>query len=103
MINNCPNCKSNRVDTKDIAKKTCGFLGLVGGVASGTTGTLGGAEVGGTIGMIVGPAGVALGSFSGAFMGALLAGAAGGVVIDDRILDNYQCLDCHYVFSEKTK
>ena len=110
MINNCPNCKSDRVDTKDVAKKTCGFLGVVGGVASGTTGTFGGAEVGGTIGMIAGPAGVALGSFSGAFMGALLAGAAGGVagakpgeVIDDRILDNYQCLDCHYVFSEKTK
>ena len=100
MINNCPNCKSDRIDTKDIAKKTCGFLGLVGG----------GAEVGGTIGMIAGPAGAALGSFSGAFMGALLAGAAGdvagaklGEVIDDRILDNYQCLDCHYVFSEKTK
>ena len=66
--------------------------------------------MGGTIVIIAGPAGAAIGSFTGAFMGALLAGAAGGVagaklgeVIDDRILDNYQCLDCHYVFSEKTK
>ena len=55
MIKNCPNCQSERIVTKDVAKKTCGFLGMVGGAASVTTGTLGGAELGGTVGLIAGP------------------------------------------------
>ena len=109
MIKKCPNCQSERIVTKDFAKKTCGFLGIVGGAASGTTGTLSGAELGGTIGLIGGPPGVTLGVFAGAFLGALVAGAAVGVagaklgeVIDEKILDNNQCLDCHYEFGQKT-
>ena len=110
MITKCPNCQSNRIGTKDVAKKTCGFLGMVGGAASATTGTLSGAELGGTVGMIGGPPGATLGAIAGALLGALLAGTTAGVagaklgeVIDDRILDNYQCLSCHFMFSQKTE
>jgi DNA-directed RNA polymerase subunit RPC12/RpoP len=87
MIIKCPNCQSNRIVTKDVAKKTCG-----------TTRTLSGAELGGTIAVI-----------ASALLNALVDGATGcvagaklGEVIDDRILDNYQCLACNYEFSQKT-
>ena len=108
MIKKCPNCQSERIVTKDVAKKTCGFLGMLGGAASATTGTLSGAELGGTVGIIAGPPGATLGTIAGALLGALMGGTTGGVagatlgeMIDDKILDNYQCLACHYVFSEK--
>ena len=108
MMKKCPNCQSERIVTKDVAKKTCGFLGMVG-AASATTGTLSGAELGSTIGMIGGPPGATLGTLAGAILGALIGVATGGVasaklgeVIDDSILDNYQCLACNYVFSQQT-
>ena len=110
MMKKCPNCQSNRIVTKDVAKKTCGFLGMVGGAASVTTGTITGAEIGSTVGMIGGPPGATLGTLAGAILGALIgvatAGVAGaklGEVIDDKILDNYQCLSCHFMFSQKTE
>ena len=109
MMKKCPNCQSERIVTKDVAKKTCGFLGTLGGAASATTGTLSGAELGGTVGIIAGPPGATLGTIAGALLGALMGGTTGGIagaklgeVIDDKILDNYQCLACRYVFSQKT-
>ena len=108
MITKCPNCQSERIVTKDFAKKTCGFLGIVGGAASVTTGTLSGAELGGIIGLLAGPPGATLGALATAILGALLAGTTAGVVgaklgevIDEKILDNYQCLSCHCAFSQK--
>ena len=109
MMTKCPNCQSNRIVTKDVAKKTCGFLGMVGGAASITTGTLSAAELGGTLGLLAGPPGATLGALATAILGALLAGTTVGVagaklgeVIDDKILDNHQCLACDFVFSQKT-
>ncbi len=98
MIIKCPNCQSNRIVTKDVAKKTCGLLGLVGGAASGTTRTLSGVALGGIIGMIARALLNAL--IDGATAG--IAGAKLGEVIDDKILDNYQCLACDFEFSQKT-
>ena len=79
MTTNCPHCQSPRVVSKNIAKKTCGYLGLVGGAASG---------------------------IAGAFLGALVGAAAGGIagaqlgeVIDETVLDNHECLDCGHEFS----
>ena len=108
MITKCPNCRSDRIVTKDVAKKTCGILGIVGGAASATTGTLSGAELGGTVGLLLGPGGTTLGAFAGALLAALVAGTTGaltgarlGEVIDNKILNNYQCLACNFVFSQK--
>ena len=106
MTTKCPNCQSDRVVTKDYAKKTCGFLGMIGGAASGTTGTLAGAEIGGTIGIIGGPVGVTIGAIFVALVGAATGGIACaklGELIDEKILDNYQCLACNYVFDQKSE
>jgi len=98
MITKCPNCQSERIGTKDIAKKACGFLGMIGGAANGTTRTLSGTELGGTIDVI---ASILLNTLVDGATGGI-AGAKLGEVIDDRILDNYQCLACDYEFSQKT-
>ena len=109
MIIQCPNCHSTRIDTKDIAKKTCGYMGMVGGAATTTTGALGGAELGGTIGMLAGPAGAAIGVVAGSILGTILGMATGGAVgaklgeiIDEKVLDNYHCLACGYEFTQKS-
>ena len=108
MIIRCPNCNSTRIDTKDIAKKTCGYIGMVGGAATTTTGALSGAELGGTIGMLAGPAGAAIGVVAGSILGTLCgvatgaaAGAKLGEIIDEKVLDNYHCLACDYEFTQK--
>ncbi|QBY54453.1 hypothetical protein [Cupriavidus oxalaticus] len=48
-----------------------------------------------------------LGVVAGAILGALAGGAAGcstgsavGELIDDKILDNYRCLDCAHTFAQ---
>jgi len=106
MSLNCPICRSQRIIAKDLAKKTCTFVGTVGGAASGAAGAVTGAEIGFALGAIAGPVGRGLGGFAGALIGSLVGGATGclagarvGAAIDERILDNLQCLDCGYSFS----
>jgi len=50
--------------------------------------------------------GIAIGSIAGAILGGLFGGVAGGIAratlgeqIDDKMLANYQCLECGYSFS----
>ena len=107
MVFICPNCSSPRVIRRDIAKKTCGLLGILGGVASVSSGALTGAELGATFGVIAGPPGSVIGGTAGALLGLIIASASGGLtgakigaVIDEKVLDNYQCLHCHFVFGK---
>tara|TARA_R110001583_G_scaffold121882_1_gene273040 strand:- start:512 stop:808 length:297 start_codon:yes stop_codon:yes gene_type:complete len=58
------------------------------------------------LGIVGGPIGATVGGIGGAVIGALLGGATGasagvilGDVLDERVLDNYRCLDCGYSFS----
>jgi phage tail tape-measure protein len=58
--------------------------------------------------MLGGPPGITIGSIAGAVLGALVGAATVGVtgaklgeVIDEKILDNYQCLACNCVFNQK--
>ncbi|MBP7780177.1 MAG: hypothetical protein KA045_01410 [Burkholderiaceae bacterium] len=106
----CPLCQSERIETKDYAKKAGGFLGLIGGAASGIASARNGAQigtvVGATVGFVAGPLGSRLGSLAGAIIGGLVGAAAGAVsgaklgqTVDDKILDNYRCLACGYCFS----
>ncbi|MBP5997668.1 MAG: hypothetical protein KA535_06945 [Azonexus sp.] len=106
MSLNCPICRSQRIVTKDLAKKTCTFVGTVGGAASGAAGAVTGAEIGLALGALAGPIGRGVGGFAGALIGGLVGGATGclagarvGAAIDERVLDNLQCLDCGYSFS----
>jgi hypothetical protein len=106
MTIQCPSCKSAAVMTKDIAKKICAFIGTIGGAAQGITGAMAGGEVGAVVGVIAGPPGVAVGGIAGAILGGLagaatgcIAGAKLGEIVDERVWDNYLCLDCALSFS----
>jgi hypothetical protein len=108
MTIQCPSCKSASVMTKDIAKKIGALIGTVGGAAQGVTGAMAWAEVGAVIGVTAGPPGIAVGGIAGAILGGLagaatgcIAGAKLGEVIDERVLDNYGCLDCGLSFSNR--
>lgn len=101
----CPRCQSNHVISLDHAKRAGGLIGAVGGAAS----ALSGARIGGTVGAIAGPPGLMLGSLAGAAFGVLACAASGGLVgakvgaiVDERVLDNYQCQDCGHTFSQST-
>ena len=105
----CPQCRSINVRPRDYAKKAGGAIGAVAGGAAGVAGVMSGAEIGATVGMAAGPVGAAVGGLFGALLGGLFGAAAGGVtgskigkVVDDTLLDNYQCLSCGHVFSETT-
>lgn len=105
MTIQCPSCRSESVATRDIAKKTGALIGTIGGAVRGVTGALAGAEVGAAVGVIASPAGVTLGGVAGAILGGLAGSAAGciagaklGAVVDDRVFDNFRCLDCGFSF-----
>lgn len=104
MTTQCPRCHSSAVITKDFARK----VGALIGTAQGVTAAMGRAEVGAVIGIAAGPAGVVAGGMVGAILGGLagaatgcIAGAKLGEVIDERVLDNYGCLDCGLSFSSR--
>lgn len=104
----CPNCYSERVTTRNRAKKAGGLIGGIAGTASGAAGAFSGSEIGMTVGVVAGPPGMAIGALAGAILGALvggttcgMAGAKLGEVVDERILDNYRCLACNHIFSIK--
>lgn len=102
----CPHCRSERIATRNFARKTAGLIGTVGGTVGGAASGLSGAEIGMTVGIVAGPPGMMIGGFLGALFGALiggtacgLAGAQLGELVDQRILDNYRCLACGHCFS----
>ena len=100
MSEKCPSCLSARIGKNNYGKKTA--AGAYGGYAAATAG----ARAGAALGIVAGPVGATVGGIGGAVIGALLGGATGasagvilGEVLDDRVLDNYRCLDCGYSFS----
>ena len=99
----CPNCQSDHVISLDHAKRAGGLIGVVGGAAS----ALAGARIGSTVGAIAGPPGLLLGSLAGAAFGVLACAASGGLVgaevgaiVDEHVLDNFQCQGCGHTFSQ---
>lgn len=69
-------------------------------------GCISGSEFGIAVGVLAGPPGMVAGGVIGALVGALagattggLAGAQLGDVVDQHILDNYNCLACGHSFS----
>ena len=104
----CPKCQSGRVETRNHARKAGGAIGTVAGAVSGAAVLLSGAEMGAMVGLVAGPFGAMLGGVAGAVLGALVGGAAGcaagatlGEMVDDKVLNNYRCLACHYTFSQR--
>lgn len=106
MSEQCPKCRSIRIGKNNYAKKTAGVVGASAGAYGGFAAATTGARAGAALGIVAGPVGAAASGIGGAVIGALLAGAYGasagvilGDVLDDRVLDNYRCLDCGYSFS----
>lgn len=102
----CPQCHSTRTTTRNFAQKYFAAIGTLAGVASGAAGVMRGAQIGWVAGSITGPVGTAIGTLAGAALGALVGGALGcevgvtlGKAVDNTILDNHECLDCHHRFS----
>ena len=110
MAKHCPNCQSRQITKRHYGKKAGGMLGAAAGASTGAATASGGAQIGSTIGMAAGPLGSAVGGVAGAVIGGLFGAVAGGTVgskagefVDKKILDNYECLNCGYVFSKKRK
>lgn len=62
-------------------------------------------RVGAGLGIVAGPGGSVLGAVAGAMLAALAGAAAGcaagaalGEFLDDKLLNNHQCLDCGHCF-----
>jgi hypothetical protein len=106
MAEQCPNCQSTRIGKNNYGKKAAGVVGASAGAYGGYVAAAAGARAGAALGIVAGPVGATVGGIGGAVIGALLGGATGasagvilGDVLDDRVLDNYHCLECGYSFS----
>ncbi|HRH76714.1 MAG TPA: hypothetical protein PK129_05130 [Cellvibrionaceae bacterium] len=90
----CPNCQSSNVRTLNRGKKIGGSIGVVAGTLTGMR-----------AGACFGVPGVIIGGVSGALFGAVSGGIAGaaagtklGEVVDNDILDNFECTSCDFAF-----
>jgi uncharacterized membrane protein len=87
----CPKCNSPNISSSQIAQKTGASIGTVGGAIYGYR-----------IGAIFGPIGMFTGAIAGLVCGALSgceAGHAIGKMIDEKVINEYQCNICHHTFS----
>ena len=106
LLPDCPRCWGRSVATLNRGRQGAVLLGgLAGGISSAAT-VWAGARTGAAIGSFAGPAGSLLSAVAGAVLAALAGGATGcaagaviGDLIDDKVLDNYRCLECGQRFS----
>lgn len=110
MILQCPKCQSVHIKAKHYARKAGGTIGAVAGVAGGLSTVSAAARTGASAGLIFGPFGATIGGVSGAILAGLAGGAAGGSaglllgeLVDNKILNNLQCIACHHSFSVDSK
>jgi hypothetical protein len=57
----CPQCGSTRITTRDVGKQVGGATGVIAGGITGWTSAVTGARIGTTVGLMGGPAVIALG------------------------------------------
>ena len=102
----CPNCGSKRVHAKRHGRKFCGITGTAIGTMGGVAAATRGARVGASMGFYLGPTGSTVGGITGALIGGVSgamaggsAGAALGDMVDETMLDNFECLACRHAFS----
>ncbi len=90
MNTTCPKCNSPNVFCSPIAQQIGASIG-----------TIGGAIYGYRIGAAFGPIGMFTGAIAGLICGAMTgceAGHAFGKVIDEKIINEYLCSNCHHTF-----
>jgi hypothetical protein len=102
----CPQCESTQTTPRHIARRIGGAVGAAAGATGAIALALSGAETGAAIGMIGGPVGAICGTLAGAILASLVAGATGcatgavfGEALDQKVLNNWQCLACGRTFS----
>lgn len=91
----CPNCQSSNVRALNLGKKIGGSIGVVAGALTGIR-----------AGASFGVPGIIIGGVSGALFGAVSGGIGGAVagtklgeIVDNDILDNFECSSCDFAFS----
>lgn len=114
----CPKCGSTQVEKRNHEQNLQKIGGVLLGSAGTAAGTVGGAasgaSIGAAIGTAAGPLGVIMGGTIGTFVGAISVGITGGflghrfgkkagVIVDQNIFLDFQCLKCKHRFKEKLK
>lgn len=105
----CPHCGSLRLTQRHLARRILGLIGTLAGASCSGLRAWRGAEVGGALGTVAGPPGMALGAVAGAVLGALAGGSTGcaigvrlGDAVDSRLLNDLHCQDCGHDFNRTT-
>ena len=114
----CPKCGSTHIEKRNHEQNLQKIGGVLLGSAGTAAGTVGGAasgaSIGAAIGTAAGPLGVIMGGTIGTFVGAISVGITGGflghrfgkkagVIVDQNIFLDFQCLKCKHRFKEKLK
>lgn len=101
----CPRCHSERITTKDIARKAAGTAGVVAGAVGGVAKAIQGARTGAVVCAFACPYGPFIGFIAGAILGGLAGGTTGGMIglqigtlIDEHVLHNHVCAECGHHF-----
>ncbi len=110
----CPRCGSTHIEKRNHEQNLQKIGGVLLSGAGTAAGTVGGAASGASIGAAIGgvtagPLGVIMGGTIGTFVGAISVGITGGflghrfgkkagVIVDQNIFLDYQCLDCKQRF-----
>lgn len=99
----CPKCQSASVESRNIARRFGGAIGVIVGATSGIAGALG---IQG--GVLTGPVRVLRGSVADVVIEGIVSGAMGcaagsrlGSSIDMNILRNRHCRCCGHTFSDR--
>jgi hypothetical protein len=102
----CPKCHSERIDTRNRARKVGGTIGMAAGATTGAAGLFQGARAGWATASIIAPHGMPYTRIAGAIIGGIVGATTGcaigvslGELVDDNVLDNYCCLACCHTFS----
>ena len=106
MYLRCPQCQSDRVRTRNIAKRTCAILGTIAGAIAAALGASQWRRPGPVYQLFprddLGKmANRTANTLLSALIGASTGGGTGaklGEFIDEHILDNYQCQRCKHTF-----
>ena len=108
MTSRCPKCQSDRIGTKNLARKAGGAIGTLAGATHVAVGVLGSMPAGGVTTLAAVSRDTSYSSIASAILNGLLGGATGcaigatlGEAVDSHILDNLQCLGCGYTFSQQ--
>lgn len=102
----CPKCDSPRVGPRNLARKTGGAIGAVAGATGGIAVALSNSNSSPASVLVAAPVGAVCGAIAGAVIAGLVGGAAGcatgsafGEIVDEKVLDNFRCMACGYLFS----